>query len=99
MATTSTSAKPEATEVAAGHAGIAHHGPKWLQHHFDMPVQQFEAAKLGMWLFLAQEVLFFSGLFVAYGVIRTNYPEAFAAGASQLDRIMGGANTIVLLFS
>ena len=65
-------------QAQAGH-GHEHHGPKWLQHHFDMPVQQFEAAKLGMWLFLAQEILFFSGLFVAYGVIRTNYPEAFAA--------------------
>lgn len=73
--------------------------PSWFQHHFTTPVQQFESAKLGMWLFLAQEVLFFSGLFVAYGVVRVAYPEAFAAGAAQLDRIMGGANTIVLLFS
>jgi cytochrome c oxidase subunit 3 len=71
----------------------------WHQHHFHSPLQQFESAKLGMWLFLAQEVLFFSGLFVAYGVVRVAYPEAFAAGAAQLDRIMGGANTIVLLFS
>jgi cytochrome c oxidase subunit III len=86
------------TQATAGH-GHEHHGPKWLQHHFDLPVQQFEAAKLGMWLFLAQEVLFFSGLFVAYFVIRLGYPEAFAAGSHQLDKIMGGANTIVLLFS
>ena len=71
----------------------------WLQHHFDTPIQQFESAKLGMWLFLAQEVLFFSGLFVAYGVFRLNYPEAFEAGSAQLDRFMGGANTCVLLVS
>lgn len=76
-----------------------HHGPKWLQHHFDTPIQQFESAKLGMWLFLAQEILFFSGLFVAYGIVRLGYPEAFAAGSAQLNRFMGGANTIVLLFS
>ncbi|UJR80923.1 cytochrome c oxidase subunit 3 family protein [Sandaracinus amylolyticus] len=89
------------TESAAAHDEHAHgsHGPKWLQHHFDMPVQQFEAAKLGMWAFLAQEILFFSGLFVAYAVIRQQYPEAFAAGSHQLDKIMGGINTIVLLFS
>ncbi|MCB9591237.1 MAG: cytochrome c oxidase subunit 3 family protein [Sandaracinaceae bacterium] len=71
----------------------------WLQHHFQEPVQQFETAKLGMWLFLAQEVLFFSGLFVAYGVYRTAYPEAFEAGSAQLNRIIGGFNTCVLLVS
>lgn len=77
-----------------GHA----HGP-WLQHHFDTPVQQFDAAKLGMWLFLGQEILFFSGLFVAYGVFRALYPEAFDAGSAQLNRIIGGFNTCVLLIS
>lgn len=84
---------------SGGEPGHAHHGPAWLQHHFEMPVQQFEAAKLGMWLFLGQEVLFFSGLFVGYAVIRINYPEAFAAGSAELDKIMGAINTIVLLFS
>jgi cytochrome c oxidase subunit 3 len=88
-----------ASAHAHDHAAGGHHGPKWLQHHFATPLQQFESAKLGMWLFLAQEVLFFSGLFVAYGIFRVGYPEAFAAGSMQLDRIMGGANTVVLLFS
>ena len=71
----------------------------WLQHLFETPVQQFESAKLGMWLFLAQELLFFSGLFVAYGVFRVNYPAAFEAGSAQLDRFIGGFNTCVLLVS
>lgn len=75
------------------------HGPKWLAHHFDTPAQQFDAAKLGMWAFLAQELLFFSGLFVAYGVYRSWYPEMFRAASHQLDKIMGGCNTVVLLFS
>ncbi|MDF2691619.1 MAG: Cytochrome c oxidase polypeptide [Labilithrix sp.] len=92
----------EAT-AAAEHAhddhGHGHHGPKWLAHHFDTPAQQFDAAKLGMWVFLAQELLFFSGLFVAYGVYRSWYPEMFRAASHQLDKIMGGTNTIVLLFS
>jgi len=52
-----------------------------------------------MWLFLGQEVLFFSGLFVAYGVFRASFPDAFVAGSAQLDRIIGGANTCVLLVS
>ena len=88
------------TKHEPGHSDAhAHHGPKWLQHHFETPIQQFESAKLGMWLFLAQEVLFFSGLFVAYGIVRVGYPEAFAAGSGELNRLMGGANTLVLLFS
>ena len=93
-------AAPTTAAAAADH-DHAHgsHGPKWLQHHFELPVQQFEAAKLGMWIFLAQELLFFSGLFVAYGMFRSMYPEAFAAGSAQLDKIMGGVNTVVLLFS
>jgi cytochrome c oxidase subunit 3 len=80
------------------HAG-EHHGPAFLAHHFDTPLQQFDAAKLGMWTFLAQELLFFSGVFVAYAIFRSWYPEMFSAASHQLDRVMGGLNTIVLLFS
>ncbi len=76
-----------------------HEHPKFLAHHFDTPVQQYDAAKLGMWAFLAQELLFFSGLFVAYGVLRSWYPEVFSASSHQLDWKMGTVNTIVLLFS
>src|SRR5690606_38313582 len=71
----------------------------WLQHHFETPIQQFDTAKLGMWLFLGQELLFFSGLFVWYGVFRVNYPEAFMAGSAQLDRTLGLVNTCILLVS
>src|SRR3954453_5976611 len=88
---------------AHGHAaagdGHAHHGPSFLAHHFHTPYQQYDAAKLGIWLFLAQEVLFFSGLFVAYLVFRMWYPEAWSVGSHELDRTMGLTNTIVLLFS
>src|ERR1043165_3866039 len=87
------------TAAGSGSHDHGHHGPKWLQHHFDTPIQQFESSKLGMWLFLAQEILFFSGLFVAYGLVRIQYPEAFAAGSHELNRFIGGFNTIVLLFS
>jgi cytochrome c oxidase subunit 3 len=52
-----------------------------------------------MWAFLGQELLFFSGLFVAYGVYRSWYPEMFTEAASHLNRVIGGFNTIVLLFS
>lgn len=80
-------------------ASHAHHGPDYLAHHFDTPKQQFDAAKLGIWAFLAQEILFFSGLFVAYGIFRFWYPEAFSVGSHLLNWQLGGLNTCVLLFS
>ena len=75
------------------------HGPAYLAHHFDTPKQQFEAAKLGMWAFLGQEILFFSGLFVAYGIFRSWYPEAWSVGSHLLDWKMGAINTVILLLS
>ncbi|MDQ3414446.1 MAG: hypothetical protein M3480_05650 [Verrucomicrobiota bacterium] len=49
-----------------------------LAEQFDDIEQQHEAAKLGMWIFLATEVLFFGGLFLAYTVYRYLYPSAGA---------------------
>jgi len=97
----SSSEAASSTEHHDDHAGDHGHGdhPKWLAHHFDTPVQQYDTAKLGMWAFLIQELLFFSGLFVAYGVYRSWYPHMFHEASHQLDKIMGGCNTIVLLFS
>ncbi len=70
-----------------------------LQHHFVSSEQQFDSAKLGMWLFLITEVLLFSGMFVAYAVYRQWHPETWAAASQTLDWQMGGLNTIVLLAS
>ena len=81
------------------HAGHDHHGPAYLAHHFDEPEQQFEAGKLGMWLFLVTEVLMFSGLFCAYALYRANHPEVFAYAHGFLDWKMGGINTAILLAS
>lgn len=100
MSTTEAATEHAAEGGEHAHDGAhGHHGPKWLAHHFDTPAQQFDAAKLGMWVFLAQELLFFSGLFVAYGVYRSWYPEMFRAAAHQLNKEMGATNTVVLLFS
>jgi cytochrome c oxidase subunit III len=67
-------------------------------HHMDVPTA-YSAAKLGMWLFLATEVLLFGGLFAAFAVYRWMYLDAFHAASLQLDWKIGAANTIVLLFS
>ncbi|MEE8154730.1 MAG: cytochrome c oxidase subunit 3 family protein [Phycisphaerales bacterium] len=77
----------------------AHEHHDFLAHHWDTPKQQFEAGKLGMWLFLATEVLLFGGLFVGYSVWRGNHPELFKFGSQYLDTTMGAINTVVLILS
>ena len=76
-----------------------HDHPDFLQHHWDNPVQQFEAGKLGMWLFLATEILLFGGLFCAYAIWRANHPEIFKYGSQFLSTKWGAINTAVLLTS
>lgn len=73
--------------------------PSHVAHHFDDAEQQFEAAQMGMWLFLATEVLFFGGMFGGYAVYRSYYPAAFAEGSRHLNLILGTINTAVLLCS
>lgn len=73
--------------------------PAHVQHHFVDSDQQFDSAKLGMWVFLVNEILFFGGLFCAYIIFRAWYPELFSQAALQLDKVMGGVNTVVLIAS
>lgn len=73
--------------------------PPFLAHHFETPRQQFEAGKLGIWLVLVTEVLFFSGLFCAYVVYRSFRPEVFVYAHYFLDTKLGALNTCVLLVS
>src|SRR5581483_8881142 len=69
------------------------------QHHFFSMEQQLEASILGMWVFLVTEVMFFGGLFFAYIVYRTMYPMAWERGSQELNVILGGINTAVLICS
>ena len=79
--------------------GHGHHGSRFIQHHYDDAQHQFDSGKLGIWLFLAQEVLFFSALFVAYVLYRYHHPEIYAYAHKYLDVKMGAINTAVLIFS
>jgi cytochrome c oxidase subunit 3 len=76
----------------------ARHGEA-LAHQFESLEQQKDASTLGMWVFLATEVLFFGGLFATYSVYRFWYPEAFAAGSRELVIWAGATNTAVLITS
>lgn len=75
-----------------------HHDPH-VAHHFESADQQVQASKLGMWIFLATEILFFGGLFCAYAVYRANHPEVFIFAHRFLDKILGGVNTLILICS
>lgn len=70
-----------------------------VAHQFDDLGQQREASNLGMWAFLATEVLFFGGMFAVYAVYRTLYYDAFVEGSLYMDVVLGGVNTAVLLLS
>jgi cytochrome c oxidase subunit III len=70
-----------------------------VAHHFDDAEQQYTAAELGMWLFLATEILFFGGLFCAYMYYRYWHPEAFVLGSHHLNKTIGTINTTILLLS
>ena len=89
-------ASAHGAHLAGGHGG---HGAAPLAHHFHSYEQQREASALGMWVFIAQEVLFFGGLFATYTVYRMLYPDAFSAGSHHLSWRVGFANTLVLIGS
>ena len=83
-----------------GHNDHGHHEHgEFIAHHFTGPRQQYDSAKLGIWLFLVTEILFFSGLFVAYTIYRYHHPEVFNLASEFLDTTLGAINTVVLLFS
>jgi cytochrome c oxidase subunit 3 len=70
-----------------------------LKHHFDNLEQQHSAERLGMWMFLATEVLFFAGLFGSYTIYRMYYPTEFEVGSHELNRVFATVNTIFLVTS
>jgi cytochrome c oxidase subunit 3 len=85
------------TDPPPGDHGHGH--DPYLAHHFETPEQQFASGKVGMWVFLATEVLMFGGLFCAYAVYRANRPIVFQIGHEYLDSTLGAVNTVVLLLS
>src|SRR5947209_9122341 len=73
--------------------------PTHLEQQFDDVEQQREASTMGMWLFLATEVLFFGAMFLGYTAYRYAYPQAFAEASRYTLIAFGGTNTAVLLIS
>ena len=70
-----------------------------VAEQFDDVEQQRDAVKLGMWIFLATEVLFFGGLFLSYTIYRFNYGSVCMVASNKLNPILGGTNSAILLIS
>jgi cytochrome c oxidase subunit 3 len=69
------------------------------EHHFDDLEQQHEASWIGMWVFLATEIMFFGGMILGYAYYRSLYSQGFAAASNHLDVLLGSVNTAVLICS
>ncbi len=55
--------------------------------------------KLGMWVFLASDVMFFTALIGSYVVLRFGMPSAWAAPGAVLNVPLTGINTFLLICS
>ncbi len=83
-----------ATQVEHGHEH-----PEGVFHQFENIDQQNESYIVGMWTFLVTEVMFFGPLFLAYILYRWQFQEYFWRTHKLLNIWLGGANTLILLFS
>ncbi len=72
---------------------------KGVDHHYETWEQQHTANLLGMWIFLATELMFFGGMFLAYIILRSIYSAQFAAAAEHQNLVAGSVNTFVLIIS
>ena len=70
-----------------------------LAHHFEDLEQQRETETMGMWVFLATEILIFGAIITGYTIYRVRYPRDFEAASAKLNVLIGSINTIVLLSS
>lgn len=73
--------------------------PPGLSHQFEDVQQQRDAGRLGMWVFLATEILFFGGMFTSYTIYRELHLSAFTVGSHLLEVQFGATNTVVLICS
>jgi len=73
--------------------------PAALWNHFDDLEHQHATNTLGMWVFLATEVMIFGALFTGYVVYRVKFSASFEAASRRLNLPIGAVNTVVLLTS
>ena len=86
------------TVAAAAPSGTIPVGVEVLEQ-FHSQGQQRHAAQLGMWLWLATELLLFAGLFVIAFILHLTHPESVRAATLHLKFGIGATNTAVLICS
>jgi len=59
----------------------------------------YEGKKIGMWMFLFTELLFFGGMFLLYAVFRFRFALDFHVAAAHEDIVLGSVNIFILLTS
>ncbi len=57
------------------------------------------SGKIGMWLFIASEILLFGGLFLLYAMYRFDNPDDFHTASLELSVFAGTLNTAILITS
>jgi cytochrome c oxidase subunit III len=70
-----------------------------VEEQFSTEGQQRHAATMGMWLWLATELLLFAGLFLVALILRIMHPDSVTAAALHLKFWIGATNTAVLICS
>ena len=71
------------------------HAPDPVRSHGDPTLP----GKVGIWLFLASEIMFFAAILGSYVVYRGGAPAFFAKNAETLNKVLAGVNTVVLILS
>ena len=77
---------------------IQHHGPMLPPAEAEYGVGVYNV-KLGMWVFLLSEVMFFTALIGSYVILRFAHPEHFAAPGEVLNVPLTAFNTFFLICS
>jgi cytochrome c oxidase subunit III len=70
-----------------------------LEAQYSDRIQQAETAQLGMWAFIATEVLFFGALVFTYVIYRVAYPEQFRLAGRDSFILLGSINQAILITS
>ncbi len=68
-----------------------------LREWFGSLESQAHASQLGMWIFIAGEVLLFGALFALYGAYRGRWGESFREAAHHTDLLLSSFGTVALL--
>ncbi len=78
-------------EIAVDRDGKKHEVQGWQG--------DFYGGKLGFWLFMLTEVMMFGAMFLVLTYYYSLHTQDFLDASAHLNRLLGGTNTVVLLFS